>query len=60
MGDLGLPQAAALILFVIAIIAGQRFRRVWKEEGPDWQKWLYGGVAAAGLLSVALIPLQSG
>ncbi|SFA37849.1 hypothetical protein SAMN04487972_10126 [Paracoccus halophilus] len=51
------PQVAA-ILFVIAVLAGHRYRKVWKAEGPRWQAWLFGLTAAACLLLVAFLPLR--
>jgi len=44
-------------LFVIACLAGYRYRRVWKAEGPRWQLWLFGLIAASGLLTLAFVPM---
>lgn len=49
--------AAATVLFVAAVLAGHRYRKVWKAEGPVWQLWLYGLVAAGCLLTVGFVPL---
>ena len=56
---LTLTPAAALILFVIAVVAGTQYRRVWKAEGPRAHLWVYGAVAGACLLAVGLIPLSA-
>ncbi|MEL6954689.1 MAG: hypothetical protein AAFN09_05535 [Pseudomonadota bacterium] len=58
LAQLTLSPALATTIFVLAILAGHRFRRNWKEEGPVWKYWVYGAVAATGLLSVALVPVQ--
>nr|WP_247738852.1 MULTISPECIES: hypothetical protein [unclassified Shimia] len=60
MPDLILSPAVATVLFVLACLAGHRYRRVWKEEGPRWQLWLFGLVAASCLLLVALLPVSTG
>ncbi|MCP4818970.1 MAG: hypothetical protein GY883_07265 [Shimia sp.] len=59
MSDFTLSPALATTLFVIAVLAGHRFRRVWKEEGPRSHLWLTGLVAGICLLTVALIPLNA-
>lgn len=54
------PQLSPLVataLFVTAVLAGHRYRRVWKTEGPAWRAWLYGSVAGLCLLALALIPM---
>ncbi|MBI1495050.1 hypothetical protein [Halocynthiibacter styelae] len=56
--DLTLPPTLALILFVVAILAGHSFRRVWKAEGARWQLWLFGSVAAICLITVGFLPLD--
>ncbi|WP_093321281.1 hypothetical protein [Shimia haliotis] len=58
MSEFTLSPALATIIFVIAILAGHRFRRVWKEEGPRSHLWLTGLIAGICLLIVALIPLN--
>ena len=60
MPHLTLPQPAAVTIFVVACFCGFQFRRVWKAEGPRWQLWLWGVLAAAGLLTVGFIPLATG
>ena len=55
--NLTLTPASATVLFVIACLAGYRYRRVWKAEGPRWQLWLFGTLAAGGLLLLALVPM---
>ena len=47
----------ATVLFVLAIVAGYQFRKNWRDEGPVWKSWFFGGVAAIGLISLAFIPV---
>ena len=56
---ISLPPTLALILFVIGVVAGIQYRRVWKAEGPTAQLWVFGVIAAACLLTVGLIPLET-
>ncbi len=58
MSGFVLTPAVAVTLFVAACVAGHQFRRVWKTEGPRWQLWLWGSMAAAGLLTVGFVPMQ--
>lgn len=51
------PLTATLLIFV-AVLAGNRYRRVWKAEGPRWQLWLFGLVAAAALLTLGFLPMD--
>ena len=53
------PMTATLI-FVVAVTAGYRYRRVWKAEGPRWQLWLFGIIAAVCLLAVRFRPQKTG
>ncbi|MDE0589133.1 hypothetical protein OU789_04265 [Halocynthiibacter sp. C4] len=55
-----LSPALATLLFIIAVIAGYRYRMVWKTEGPRWQLWVWGILAAGCLLLVGFIPLDGG
>ena len=34
-----LTPLSATILIFLAVLAGNRYRRVWKAEGPRWQLW---------------------
>lgn len=52
-----LTPPIATALFVLAVIAGYRYRRVWKAAGPRWQLWLAGSVAAACLLTLGFVPM---
>ncbi|MBY6049830.1 hypothetical protein [Vannielia litorea] len=52
-----LSPAVATTIFVIVCLAGYRYRAIWKAEGPRWQLWLFGVIAAAGLLTLAFVPL---
>ncbi|MCT4608872.1 MAG: hypothetical protein N4A70_06660 [Pelagimonas sp.] len=58
MPDFSFTPLSATIVFVIACLAGMQYRRVWKAEGPRWQLWLTGTLAAFGLLSLGFIPMQ--
>ncbi len=53
-----LTPFSATALFAAACIAGVQYRRTWKAEGPRWQLWAYGMVAAGGLLVLAFVPLR--
>ncbi len=55
-----LTPLTATLIFVVAVIAGYRYRRVWKAEGPRWQLWLFGLIAAICLLAVGFLPLKPG
>jgi hypothetical protein len=55
-----LTPFSATLIFVVAVLAGYRYRRVWKAEGPRWQLWLFGLVAAVCLLTVGFLPLKPG
>lgn len=48
-----LTPLTATVLFVVACLAGYRYRSVWKRQGPAWQAWWYGTVAALALLALA-------
>lgn len=54
-----LTSTTATILFVVACLAGIRYRSLWKAEGPTWQLWLFGAIAAVCLLAVGFLPVQS-
>ena len=56
--DLTFSPAVATVIFCITCLAGYRYRRVWKAEGPRYQYWLFGLIAAAGLLSLGFIPID--
>ncbi len=57
---LSLSPLAATVIFAAGCVMGANYRRVWKAEGPRWQLWLFGGGAAAALLSLAFLPLNIG
>ncbi|MDA7422438.1 hypothetical protein [Tritonibacter multivorans] len=59
MSDLSLTPAIATTIFVIACLSGYQYRRVWKAEGPRWQLWLFGLIAACGILTVGFLPMQT-
>ncbi len=60
MTDLTLTPGTATVLFTIACLAGYRYRRVWKAEGPRSQLWLWGLVAAGALLVLGFVPMAVG
>jgi hypothetical protein len=49
----------ATVLIFLAVLAGNRYRRIWKTEGPRWQLWLFGLLAACALLMLAFVPMQT-
>lgn len=57
MTGLTLGTGTALLIFVIACLAGYQYRRVWRAEGPSYQLWIFGIVAAVCLLVVGFIPI---
>ncbi len=59
MADLTLTPTLATIIFVTACLAGMQYRSVWKAEGPRWQLWVFGTVAAVCLLTVGFIPMRA-
>lgn len=56
--SLTLTPAVATVLFFVTCVAGFQYRRVWKNEGPRYQYWLFGIIAAMGLLILGFIPLD--
>lgn len=56
--EFALTPLIATLLFVLACLSGHQYRRVWKTEGPRWQLWVYGILAAVNLLVLGLIPLD--
>ncbi|HBQ37042.1 MAG TPA: hypothetical protein DD729_09470 [Rhodobacteraceae bacterium] len=56
--QLSIAPWLATILFIIAVIAGYKYRAVWKSEGPAWQAWLFGIIAGVCLLSLGFIPIR--
>ncbi len=52
-----LTPASATVIFVLGCLAGYRYRAVWKAEGPRWQLWLTGLVAAAAFLTLGFVPM---
>lgn len=57
-GSLVLTPALATLIFCVTCLAGHRYRRVWKSDGPRHQYWIYGMIAAAGLLALGFIPIS--
>lgn len=56
--EFALPPLIAVIVFVVAVVAGHQYRKSWKSAGPAWRAWLFGAVAALCLLIVAFAPLR--
>ncbi|WP_226552275.1 hypothetical protein [Celeribacter naphthalenivorans] len=56
---LALSPLMATSLFVIACLAGYRYRSVWKAEGPRGQLWIFGLIAAVILLVLGLVPIKA-
>ncbi len=61
LGELHLTPVSGVLLVLIAVVCGHRFRRAWKEQTPGWRRraWIYGVVAALGLLALAFVPLKA-
>lgn len=57
MEDLVLTRFWATLLFCATCLAGYQYRRVWKAEGARILYWVFGGIAAAGLLILGFVPL---
>ncbi len=59
MPEFTLTPLVATMIFVLACVAGVKYRRVWKAEGPRWQLWLFGAIAAVSLLVLGFVPLKT-
>lgn len=59
MENLILTPFWATIIFCVACLSGFQYRRVWKAEGPRYQYWVFGIIAAVGLLTLAFVPLAT-
>ncbi|MBO6918082.1 MAG: hypothetical protein JJ858_06605 [Rhizobiaceae bacterium] len=60
MIEYSLTPLVATIIFVIACLAGYQYRRVFKAEGPTYQLWIFGIIAASSLLILGFIPIKVG
>nr|WP_284377177.1 hypothetical protein [Amylibacter marinus] len=58
MIDFTLTPALATLIFVIACYAGFSYRRTWKREGPRYQYWIFGALAAVGFAILAFVPMS--
>lgn len=58
--SLHLTPLSGTIIVVVAVVCGHRFRLAWKNQVPGWQRkaWLFGLLAASGLLVLAFVPLK--
>ena len=54
-----LTPLVATLIFLVACLAGYRYRRVWKAEGPAWQLWASGLIAGGALLVLAFVPMAA-
>ena len=59
MVDFALTPFVATVIFVVGCLAGFKFRRTWANEGPRWQLWVFGTLAAAAFLLVGFVPLSA-
>lgn len=55
-----LSPLVATLMFVLAIIAGYQYRRIWKTDGAAWKAWLYGLTAGGCLLALGFLPVTNG
>lgn len=60
MSDLYLTPPLAALIFVVVVLCGHNFRKLWKQQPAGWQKkaWLFGVPAAIGLLVLGFMPLN--
>lgn len=58
LGNLTLSPTLATLIFCVTCLAGYRYRYVWKSEGPTYQYWVFGLIAAVGLLILGFIPIE--
>ncbi|WP_136634859.1 hypothetical protein [Pseudooceanicola onchidii] len=58
MDDMTLSPLIATAIFCVTCLAGYQYRRVWKTEGPRAMYWVWGLIAAAGLLTLGFVPLD--
>ncbi len=57
LSALSLSPTWATLIFCLTCLAGYRYRYTWKIEGPRLHYWIYGLVAASGLLILGFIPI---
>ena len=55
MLEFTLSPMLATGIFVVSCLCGHRYRKVWKADGPNWQLWMFGGLAAMGLLVLGFV-----
>lgn len=55
---LTLSPMLATLLFCLTCLAGHRYRQIWKAEGPRHHYWIFGSIAAAGLLTLGFVPVD--
>lgn len=58
INDFMLSPLLATLIFSASCVAGYKYRRVWKAEGPTYQYWVFGIIAAVGLLVLAFVPMR--
>ena len=49
----------ATLIFCVTCLAGYQYRKVWKTEGPRYQYWVFGLIAASGLLVLGFVPIAA-
>ena len=59
LGDLTLSPFLATFIFCVSCLAGYSYRRVWKTDGPRLHYWLFGLIAASGLLLLGFVPIEA-
>ena len=61
LSNLYLTPVSGVILVVIVALSGHRFRKAWKEQEEGWKPraWIFGVMAAAGLCTLAFVPLKA-
>lgn len=53
-----LSPLVATVIFCVTCLAGYRYRHTWKSEGPRHHYWIFGVIAAAGLLVLGFVPIS--
>ncbi|MEM7082058.1 MAG: hypothetical protein AAF465_04950 [Pseudomonadota bacterium] len=59
MIDTGLSPPVAVAIFIITVLAGYQYRRVWKADGSRTGLWVWGSVAFLGFAILGLVPLSA-
>ncbi|MEP2642267.1 hypothetical protein [Roseobacter sp.] len=59
MSDLTLSPLFATVIFFFSCVSGYKYRQVWKVGGPTYQYWVFGIIAATGLIVLGFVPLST-